>query len=442
VNPCRALAYDPADDSFWTASFSSSLYHCFKDGTSDTLANPGFAMYGAAAETLAATKIWWWSQDGNGCLANEMLTDGSFTGETFDGDTSFFGGGIAGGAGAYDVGGGVWNLVGLAQGSPDHIVGYDLDTVALPLEASATEVSAWLGGQVNFFLNAGPDYAGETYLLLGGLSGNSPGLTLPGGQVLPVNYDFFSFLVILLATSGSPLLDGFIGELDQDGMAEATLDLPGHCQLFEDVMSTWAFATAQPYTFVSNYVEVLILGAPPVPDEYFYDDGSTENLLGYFSGGEMCWANYFDTVSGAENLTEVATIWGSTTYPGYGPGNGAAGMVYIWDDTNGDKQLFDGDALLFSGGVTTDEYDNDTHVYYSLGGTVTVGSGFFVGFSLNSVPGQYVIPMDESQNPTNGNTWFIGKIAGVIDPINLSTNDDLQPMNTMGFDCYCPSRAK
>ncbi|MHC4943243.1 MAG: hypothetical protein ACYTG7_09525, partial [Planctomycetota bacterium] len=179
VNPCRSLCYDPADDSFWTGSFSSSIYHCFKDGTSNTHPNGGLTHYGSAIEHSPASTIWWWTQDGNGTLATEMLTDGvTFTGDTFDGDTGFFGGGIAGGAGAYDLGGGVWELVGMAQGSPDHIVGYDLAAVTLPLSASGTSISAYYGGKIDLFLNAGPDFGGDTYLIVGGASGNSPGLTL------------------------------------------------------------------------------------------------------------------------------------------------------------------------------------------------------------------------------------------------------------------------
>jgi hypothetical protein len=153
---------------------------------------------------------------------------------------------------------------------------------------------------------------------------------------------------------------------------------------------TLAFATAQPYTFVSNYIEIGVLGAPEIPVEYFYDDGSTENLLTNF-GGELCWANYFDVVSGGDNLVEAATLWGSTMWSGYGPGNGVNALLYIWEDTNGDKQLWDGDALVHSQTVVTDEYDNDTHVYYTIdGGPLNITTaGFFVGFCLDHGSGQY-----------------------------------------------------
>ncbi|MHC4943376.1 MAG: hypothetical protein ACYTG7_10200, partial [Planctomycetota bacterium] len=283
-----------------------------------------------------------------------------------------------------------------------------------PLTVDTYEVSAYLGGYVNFFLNAGPDYAKRDYILAGGVSGNAPGTLLPGGLVLPVNLDWFTYL---LWAVGDPYVVNFFGTLDGDGYAEAQLCFPGHCELYDDIMMTFAFTLFNPFDFVSNYVEVMLLGAPPLPDEYRYDDGSTENLLTNF-GGELCWANYFDVLSGAEDLVDAGTLWGSTMWSGYGPGNGVNALLYIWEDTNGDKQLWDGDALVHSQNVVTDEYDNDTIVYYNIsGGPLTITTaGFFVGFCLDHGSGQYVFPMDESQNPTNGNTWIISMQLGAVDP--------------------------
>jgi hypothetical protein len=298
-----------------------------------------------------------------------------------------------------------------------------------PLTVDTYEVSAYIGGYVNFFLNAGPDYAKRDYILAGGVSGNAPGTLLPGGLVLPVNLDWFTYLLWAL---GDPYVINFFGTLDADGYGEAQLCFPGHCQLYDDIMMTFAFTLFNPFDFVSNYVEVLLLGAPEIPDEYFYDDGSTENLLTNF-GGEIGWANYFDVLSGADNLVDAGTLWGSTLYSGYGPGNGVNANLWIWEDTNGDQQLWDGDALIHS----------QTVVNYTLtGGPINIStSGFFVGFGLDLVSGQYVFPMDESQNPTNGNTWLISMQNGSIDPVILSNNTEVITMQANGYDCYCPARA-
>ncbi|MHC4943552.1 MAG: hypothetical protein ACYTG7_11100, partial [Planctomycetota bacterium] len=286
------------------------------------------------------------------------------------------------------------------------------------LSVDPPEVSAYFGGKFTFTLTGGPDLAGRDYALFGSTSGTSPGTVLPGGLVLPINYDWFTVLLLDLALQGGAgLVIDFIGTLDKAGSAEAQLCFPGHCELFEDVTLYFAWCTYSPFDFVSNSVEALLTGGPQILDEYKYDDVSTENLLTNF-GGELCWANYFDVVVGHESLTDAGTLWGSTMWSGYGPGNGVNALLYIWEDTNGDKQLWDGDALVHSQTVVTDEYDNDTHVYYTItGGPLTITTaGFFVGFCLDHGSGQYVFPMDESQNPTNGNTWIISMQLGAVDP--------------------------
>ncbi|MHC4945003.1 MAG: hypothetical protein ACYTG7_18465 [Planctomycetota bacterium] len=311
------------------------------------------------------------------------------------------------------------------------------------LDVEPDEVSAYYGGKFIFTLKGGPDLAGRGYALFGGVSGTSPGTKLPSGEVLPLNWDWFTNMLLMMAMSGHHLVIDFIGTLDKEGNAEAALCFPGHCQLYEDITLYFAWFTTYPFDFVSNSVEALLLGVPQIPDEYFYDDGTTENLLTNF-GGELCWANYFDVVPGFESLAEAGTLWGSTMWSGYGPGNGVKALLYIWEDTNGDKQLWDGDALVHTQTVITDEYDNDTHVYYAIdGGPLTITTaGFFVGFCLDHVSGQYVFPMDESQNPTNGNTWIVSMQLGAVDPINLSSNTNCQTMVSFGYDCYCPSRAR
>jgi hypothetical protein len=71
-------------------------------------------------------------------------------------------------------------------------------------------------------LRGGTTRAAATYLVLGGLSGQVPGLLLPGG-VLPVNYDLLSELLLL--SLGTPLVPGFVGVLDGNGRAQAACNL-------------------------------------------------------------------------------------------------------------------------------------------------------------------------------------------------------------------------
>jgi hypothetical protein len=133
-----------------------------------------------------------------------------------------------------------------------------------PLLVNPKEISAWYGGSVLFKLNGGTDLAGRSYGLFGTVSGTLPGTPLPGGLVLPINWDWFSHILYLVALyPGMGIAEGFFGNLDVDGYAEARLTLPGHCQLFDDVLSNFAWCSASPFDFVSNSVELLITGAPP-----------------------------------------------------------------------------------------------------------------------------------------------------------------------------------
>lgn len=131
-----------------------------------------------------------------------------------------------------------------------------------PLSVTPGTVSAWFGGEAYFKLNAGPDYANYDYALLAGFTGSSPGTTLPNGNTLPLNFDWFTYEVLSLALAGNPLVTGFMGTLDADGYAEAVMTLTGHCQLYQDLIMTLAFTTVKPYDFQSNYVELLVTGVP------------------------------------------------------------------------------------------------------------------------------------------------------------------------------------
>jgi hypothetical protein len=133
----------------------------------------------------------------------------------------------------------------------------------LPLTVFPDEVNAWYGGTVEFKLNGGPDMANRSYGLFGTLSGTLPGTTLPGGLVLPINWDWYTAAILGLALQGSPITMDFIGELDLDGYAKASLNLPGHCLLYDDLLSDFAWCSVSPFDLVSNSVEVLITGVPP-----------------------------------------------------------------------------------------------------------------------------------------------------------------------------------
>jgi hypothetical protein len=101
-----------------------------------------------------------------------------------------------------------------ANGTPD---------VCQPLSANKFLVGLVTGGTQTLSLNAGPAQAGLPYLMLGSLSGTSPGLPL-GNLLLPLNYD--SYTDYLLLNPGAPPVTGGFGVLDAQGKGTAAFSLP------------------------------------------------------------------------------------------------------------------------------------------------------------------------------------------------------------------------
>jgi uncharacterized repeat protein (TIGR01451 family) len=130
-NPNRALAWDPATDHFWTGNFSGQIYEFDRAGTVIHQYSNSLAKYGMAWDPFSPSGpyLWTWSQDPDS-LATQYLFDGTNlvdTGINFA-DTL----GIAGGAATVaELPGYPGQLVfaGLIQGTPDVIVGYDIEVL-------------------------------------------------------------------------------------------------------------------------------------------------------------------------------------------------------------------------------------------------------------------------------------------------------------------------
>jgi hypothetical protein len=421
------------NDCFWTASFSSSIYQCFRDNSVNTYSGQGLTHYGAGMEETN-NYIWWWSQDGGtGTLVSEYdPATQTLTGDFFEATTPLLGG-IAGGAGGRDLGGN-WELIGMFQGSPDHVGAFDLATVAPSLMADVKEIEAANGGTINFKMDAGTANGGRSYGLFGGFTGNSPGILLPGGMTtLPVNFDVVTDALIILNPPG------FLGNLDGNGLSKAQLDIPPIPDLSRDTTLTFAFCIqGPPWDFASNFVEV-VLKAPVVMDEYIYDDGETDNLLGWSAGGEMAWIHFFKAFNGADTLTQVATAFGSALYTGYNPGNGTPATLYVWDDPTNDNDPLDA-VFLQKLDVLVVNVDTDIVNYFTLGAPQAVNAGFFIGAMQDHAAGQYVAPMD-TDTPYGGEAWVAGIPAGVFDPYTIS-NNTVYEMSGIGLPAYFLLRAK
>lgn len=92
-----------------------------------------------------------------------------------------------------------------------------------PLQGDWTTLSLGEGDVLTWRLDAGAPRGGESYLVLGSLSGTSPGVPLASG-VLPLVPDGY-FLHTLTHPNGAPLVDS-LGVLDEAGVAQALFVLP------------------------------------------------------------------------------------------------------------------------------------------------------------------------------------------------------------------------
>lgn len=125
------------------------------------------------------------------------------------------------------------------------------------LWAKGYSIPTSTGGAINFMLEAGAPNANRPYLLLGSLSGTSPGFALPGGKILPLNWDIFTDVVMALL--GTPVFQDFMGILDANGSAQAALNAPGPLDpVLIGLEAHFAYLLGAPpgFDFVSNPIPV------------------------------------------------------------------------------------------------------------------------------------------------------------------------------------------
>lgn len=138
-------------------------------------------------------------------------------------------------------------------------IGFHYGNFIFPsLQVNAYRLSAISGGVINFLLFGEGINANRDYLILGGLSGTSPGASLPGNNAtLPLNWDIFTNIV--MANINTPVFKSFMGTLNSAGSGAADLDTLGPINPgVVGVSMFFAFALNNPWDFVSNPVEIKI----------------------------------------------------------------------------------------------------------------------------------------------------------------------------------------
>jgi hypothetical protein len=160
-----------------------------------------------------------------------------------------------------------------------------------------------------------------------------------------------------------------------------------------------------------------------------YDDGSSENLLGLASGGDMVWLQRFGSPGSSSQVGSIQVAWGSPLLPGFSPGNGTPTDVFLWQD--GPTQ--DGDpsdaTLLLSIPAVVSNADSDTLVNFSFA-PIAIQGVFFAGSHLQHFGGQAVAPMDQNC-PSARVSWFFGAGPGqTVDYAHPGSN----PIPPVSFD--------
>lgn len=127
------------------------------------------------------------------------------------------------------------------------------------LASSATAVSLQYPQRVDLTLLGGATRASSIYMVLGSLSGTSPGIALPGG-LLPLNFDFLTSAT--LSAAGGALFPGTMGALDAAGAAQAAFDFAVVPSLPPALLGMSVYAGA--WVFAGNSVSA---GEPSNPIE-------------------------------------------------------------------------------------------------------------------------------------------------------------------------------
>jgi hypothetical protein len=87
------------------------------------------------------------------------------------------------------------------------------------------------------------------------MTGTAPGYPLPGGKVMPLNWDLFTDLVLLFLNT--PVCQNFLGNLDGSGRGTAALNTFGPVDPAAAGLELhFAYVLGNPFDFASNPIPV------------------------------------------------------------------------------------------------------------------------------------------------------------------------------------------
>jgi hypothetical protein len=152
--PCRALAYDPATNHFWTANYTSNIVEFDRDGNTISDYSNELNVYGMAWDAASVDGPWLWtfSQDGTPAMLVSQFDPrlGTYTGVSFYAiDHGGSDASIAGGAcftTQYDPSLGVLFCLVQGSGTTDMVQGYEITPYSTWLTVDPRSGSVAAGG--------------------------------------------------------------------------------------------------------------------------------------------------------------------------------------------------------------------------------------------------------------------------------------------------------
>ena len=161
---------------------------------------------------------------------------------------------------------------------------------------------------------------------------------------------------------------------------------------------------------------------------YQYDDGSSENAVGFGNGlmnDESLWFNQFAVIPGQNVIESVSIAWGTpANSTDASLLNGLPITAAIWSDPNGDGNPSDGKLIASVDGVMANA-NTDTFVTYTFDSPVTIpGNSFFIGNLTPAVPTDERFMESIDQSSTARKSWIAAMSSGGPVDINTLGNND------------------
>jgi hypothetical protein len=201
--------------------------------------------------------------------------------------------------------------------------------------------------------------------------------------------------------------------------------------LLDEAMNQWE---GQPF---GNAIPAEIQSQWTSP--YQWDDGSTENGVGWITGGDLCFTTRFDVAGGGQDtITKVRASFGYVG--GTTVSAGTPVKVFVWDDPNDDDNPNDCVLVATANGVTSSP-NSDTLEHFPIP-PASVSGRFYIGAVIAGPAGTYPGPMDTTA-VVPGVAWLTGtNTIGAYTGVPFTGDKGLFKMSSIGFPCNWLLRAE